>query len=71
MNRGKLIDFEGHSVRITYEIMTGDKVCPHTRSGHLYAVTEEVVVFWPLNTHKRTEVRIPFKDVKTCELLNK
>lgn len=69
MNRGNLLQYEQTSVRLSYKIMTGDRMCPHTRSGVIYSVTEEVVVFWPLNVSKKTELRIPFEDIKKVELI--
>jgi len=61
MERYELLKYEQQSVRLTYV----NEVGPQTRSGFIYAISQEVVIFWPLNTEK--ELRILFKDIKDIE----
>lgn len=69
MKRSELMKYEQQSVRLSYKILTGDRICPHIRSGVIYSITQEVVVFWPLNVSKKREVLIPFEDIKSIEFI--
>ena len=57
MNRQELMKYEKNSVRINYSNRVGDQ----SRTGFVYSVTQECVIFWPFEIED--EVPIPFKDI--------
>lgn len=63
MKRIELMKYEGQSCRVVYT----NKVGEQRRTGHIYSVTQEVLIFWPFEMEK--EVRIPFDDIKEIELI--
>jgi len=63
MERYELLKYEGRSVRLTYQNEIGLQI----RTGVMFSITMEVVVFWPLNVDN--EIMIPFKDIKDIELI--
>lgn len=65
MKRSELLKYEGESVMLNYK----NRIGPQTRSGHIKAVTMEIVIFWPLSTEKDIEIQIPFADINSVEEL--
>lgn len=63
MKRELLLKYEQKSCLLSYNT----KIGPQERTGFIYSITQEVVVFWPLNADN--EVRIPFKDVENAKVI--
>lgn len=67
MERQDLLRYEGLSVMLKYE---GKDSFEHTRTGYIYSVTMERVIFWPIcDDDKSIEIRIPLKDIKDIKTL--
>jgi len=63
MERFELVNYEQCSVRIDYST----EIAEQSRTGIIYAVTQDLVVFWPFEQEK--EIRIPLADVKNIKRL--
>ena len=67
MKRQELIRYEGLTVMLKYE---GKDSFTHTRTGYVYSVTMERVIFWPLSDDEESiEIRIPLEDVRNIKTL--
>ena len=67
MTRSDLIRYEGLTVMLRYK---GKDSFEHTRTGVVYSVTMERIVFWPLcDDEESIEIRIPLSDVKDVKPL--
>lgn len=63
MIRSYLLNYEGCSVKVTYVNEIGEQI----RTGTLYAVGQEIVLFWPFELEG--EVPIKFEDIKEIDLI--
>ena len=63
MKRSELLKFEGRSVRIKYKSGNWD----HDRTGIIYAVGMNVIVFWPFEHDD--EIKILLEDVSNVAYL--
>ncbi|MBA7527663.1 hypothetical protein ES705_19841 [subsurface metagenome] len=63
MIRSYLLKYEGCSVKIDYETEIDEQI----RTGTLYSVGQEVIIFWPFELE--SEVLIRFEDIKSIDLI--
>jgi len=63
MIRSYLLKYVLCSVKIDYNTEIGEQV----RTGTLYSVGQEVVIFWPFELE--SEVLIKFEDINTIDLI--